>query len=134
MPETVTFKLDKIVRDKVLQSMLELGQKPEYRELNGDELLKEQVRKVQEEAGELDVNDASLSGELAQLQSALNALRGTLGIDPETFAHMVAEVESDKGGFEKAYYVGKLTLKADDPWAQYYRSNADRFPEVKETS
>lgn len=132
MAEKVTFRLDKIVRDKILQDMLELGQEPQYRELEGDELIREGIKKVQEEANELLPDDPDRLRELVQLQSAVNALVRTVGITREEFSRMVEQLEVERGGFEKAYYVGDLTLKSDDPWVDYYRKDPVRYPELKD--
>jgi hypothetical protein len=47
------------------------------------------------------------------------------------FDSSVARKNEERGGFTKAYYIGKLTLNADDPWVEYYRKEPKRFPEIK---
>lgn len=131
MAETVTFALNKIVRGGVLQDMLELGQEPEYRELEGEERLQQGIKKVQEEAGELDPESDSLDDELKDLQAALDALVAMRGYRKADFEKQVAERNRERGGFERAYFVGKLTLRVDDEWVAYYRKEPERFPEVQ---
>ena len=130
--EKVTFQLNKIVRDGVLQSMLELGQEPDYRELKGNEKLVQSVKKIQEEAGELDPTSESLDNELKDLQSSVYALVKLRGYTKIEFDQLVEARDSERGGFEKAYYVGNLVLRADDPWVAYYRKDPERFPEINQ--
>lgn len=131
MLETVTFQLNKIVRNKVLDNMLAIGQKPEYKELSGEELLHELVRKIQEEAGELDAKSSTIHDELIDLQTSLNAVLHVLSINKVDFQRAVSKADEKRGDFSRAYFIGNLTLRADDPWVEYYRKEPERFPEIE---
>lgn len=130
MNDRVTFQLNKVVRDKVLEDMLENGQEPEYRELSGTELLKELVSKVQEEASELDASDPGLMKELMDVQTAIFAILSVRGVSRADFQRAVDSRNDEKGEFKHAYYIGRLTLSADDPWVEYYRQEPSRYPEI----
>lgn len=132
MAKKVTFTLNKIVRDGVLQDMLKLGQEPVYRELKGNELLRQRVKKVQEEAGELDPASDTLDAEMQDLQAALDALVALRGYTKTAFEEQVAWRNQERGGFEKAYYISRLTLQGDDEWVAYYRQDPARYPEVQQ--
>jgi hypothetical protein len=35
------------------------------------------------------------------------------------------------GAFKKGLYVEYVEIAENDPWVDYFRRNADRFPEIK---
>lgn len=126
------FEFNKLVRDKVFESMLDDGQKPEYRVLSSDlEYLEALKAKLLEEVGEFDISNAEAS-EIADIREALDALVDAAGID---WVEVDAERQKklDKaGGFAGRIFVTVLALEDTDPWTVYYSDNPDRFPEIIE--
>jgi len=133
MTEKVTFRLDKLVRDGVLESMLELGQEPDYRQLKPEELEQWLIEKNQEESAELEAGAEDLMDEIDDAFATLVALAKNRGVSVEQLVERWKVTNAKRGGFDKAYYVGDLTLRADDPWTDYYRKYPERFKEVKDS-
>ncbi len=124
------FKLNKLVRDKLLAVYYDLGEKPKYRILNHDDHITELTRKVAEEANEL----ASLPGkevaeEVADIEQALADLKVLSGITKEVSKIKQTKIR-EKGGFKKGVYIETLEVKETDPWCDYYKKDPKRFPEV----
>ncbi len=124
------FRLNKLVRDKLLSSYYELGEKPQYRILNHDEHISELARKVAEEANEL----ASLSGheiaeEVADIEQAIADLKVLSGIAQEVSKIKQAK-KRKRGGFKKGIYIETLEVKETDSWCNYYKKDPKRFPEI----
>ncbi len=127
------FRLNKLVRDNITDEMIRDGQKPVTRTLNDAEYVRELVRKLREEAGELtadDVNEALK--ELADLLEVAEALAIALGADFDKLRKVQAERKAKRGGFAKRIYIERVDLTDDDPWVDYYAKEPARFPEVKE--
>lgn len=128
--QNVTFVLNKLVRNNVLESMIVNGQEPEYHVATGDELLRELTRKIREEAAELDPDKPTFMQELMDIQAVIDAILRVRKVAKADFERAVKAKNEERGDYSEAYYVGKLTLKADDPWVEYYRNEPERFPEV----
>lgn len=124
-----TFRLDKLVRDKVPDTMRAQGQEPIVRKLTGDELIQARHKKIREEAAEF-VESGELR-ELADIIEALGvyALGSTVG--PEV-RKIQAQRRINMGGFDEGLFVETVSLPDDNEWIQHYLDNPDRFPEVKQ--
>jgi len=130
--KTRTFKLNKLVRDKIVPIHLEMGGKGSvnYKTLSGKKLTNALLQKLIEEAKELKTSDLSV-GELADLQELVEALAAHLGTSHKDLAKRQAKKRQTNGAFKKGYFVDTVTLPADNKWAKYYAADPKRFPEIK---
>src|SRR5579884_1388775 len=95
-----TFKLEKLIRDKVLTSMQELGQKIVHRRLSDEEFLKELKRKLLEEAQELNLDDAKLADELADLLEVIETIGKQAKLDFSELRRLQEQRRKIRGSFE----------------------------------
>jgi predicted house-cleaning noncanonical NTP pyrophosphatase (MazG superfamily) len=127
--KTRTFKLNKLVRDKIVQYHLEMGE-AKYKTLSGDKLTKALLNKLVEETNELKTSDLSV-GELADLQELVDALAAHLGVAKSDLSKRQSEKRQKNGAFKKGHFINTVTLPADNKWAKYYAADPKRFPEIK---
>lgn|ERR1700741_1155205 len=115
-----TFRLDKLVRDGIVPSMEAQGQKPDFVMLDEPQRISELPKKMVEEAGEMDLADM------------LQVIEDWAIAEGKTFDDIRQE-QLDKytkmGGFAAGYFVRTVTVEDDDPWADYYAAEPERFPE-----
>jgi predicted house-cleaning noncanonical NTP pyrophosphatase (MazG superfamily) len=124
------FKLEKLVRDKLLAVYYDLGEKPKYRILNHDEHIAKLAKKVAEEANELvSLSGQGVSEEVADIEQALTDLKVLSGITKEVLKIKQTK-RREKGGFKKGVYIETLEVKETDPWCDYYKKDPKRFPEI----
>ena len=126
-----SFLLNKLVRDKVLTSMQELGQQITYHKLADEDFLPELKRKLLEEAHELDLAAENAGNELADLLEVIDQIRQELQIDAKDLDDVQRQRREKRGSFQDRIYVERVDLADDDPWAAYYAKEPSRFPEVK---
>lgn len=125
------FKLNKLVRDKLPADYEKTGQKATYRELTPSEHKSELIRKIIEEASEINVYNSNeeITGEIADIQQVLDDLAFVCGID-QAQINLIKQAKNDKkGGFKNGAFVDTLELADEDEWVQYYRKRPDVFPE-----
>ena len=127
--KTRTFKLNKLVRDKIVENNIGYGGKVKYKTLSGNDLTKALIDKLIEEAKELKKSDLSAE-ELADIKEILIALREHLKIQAGVLEDARRKKAAETGRFKKGHYVESLTLPADNKWAKYYASDPKRFPEI----
>jgi predicted house-cleaning noncanonical NTP pyrophosphatase (MazG superfamily) len=128
---TRTFKLNKLVRDKVYDSMVELGQKVVYRKLSDRQVVNELKAKIIEEANELDPKSSKLVKELADTLEALEQMASVSGISYKKLRSVQLSTRQQRGKFDRKIFIETVTLKDNDPWAKYYAADPKRFPEIK---
>lgn len=126
-----TFKLNKLVRDKIFTSMQDLGQKVTYHRLSDEDFLKSLQEKLLEEAKEFNPDDPKAADELADLLEVIEQLGKVLGHDFDALRKIQTERREKRGGFDDRIYVESLELEDNDPWVKYYASEPDRFREKK---
>lgn len=132
-----TFRLNKLVRTGLPQMYEELGQKAELKELEGEELRRALLQKLQEEIGELTATGGGELKELADLLQVIQDMAIASGSTPEELERLRDQREKDRGpmvkigneGKPKGFYVAWITCEDDDPWTAYYRKEPERFPE-----
>jgi predicted house-cleaning noncanonical NTP pyrophosphatase (MazG superfamily) len=130
-----TFKLNKLVRDKIVDEMKAKRQEPEVRKLQGAELIEALIAKLLEEARELDsTKPESTLRELVDLQEVIDELTVVLGSSSENLRRLQDERRNSAGSLAGHYFVGELALRNDDPWVEYYAAEPDRFPEITKNS
>lgn len=126
-----TFRLNKLIRDKVYDSMLDLGQKVTHRKLSDKEMINKLRAKIIEEANELDTKSPKLAEELADTLEVLEHLALRSGISYKKLRAIQLSRRKKRGGFGEKIFAKTVTLKEGDPWAKYYAADPKRFPEVK---
>lgn len=128
------YTLGKLVRDRLPEMYAELDEVAELQRLKGDELWRALKQKFIEEASELpDSTDdkEALTGELADLLRVITDAATLAGVTMEEIEETDAKKTAKKGGFLEGAYIETLELKDDDVWNDYYRSDPNRFPEVR---
>jgi predicted house-cleaning noncanonical NTP pyrophosphatase (MazG superfamily) len=129
--KTRTFRLNKLVRDKIVQSTEEQGGSAEHRVLEAEELRRALLNKLNEELVELMYGHEPDLEKLADIGEVIEGIAVSLG---KTVTELHA-VQYDKrrkvGGFTTGVYVETVTLPEGNEWVDYYASNPIRFPEVK---
>ena len=125
-----TFRLNKLVRDKIVKLTENYGGSVDYEVLSGQKLNEALIDKLVEESKELKISDLSV-GELADLQEIISQLAKNLKITDKEIAKAQSKKRSENGGFTKGHYIRTLTAPGDSQWADYYGSDPTRFPEVK---
>lgn len=128
-----TFRLNKLVRDKIIQDHVRNGAKVKSRRLTKGEKQAALLDKIIEEAREYSGADNPVA-ELADIQEIIDRLAA----DGE-IAKAEIKTEQDKkraknGGFSNGDYIEQETWPADHRWAKYYAKEPERFPEVKDES
>jgi predicted house-cleaning noncanonical NTP pyrophosphatase (MazG superfamily) len=128
-----TFRLNKLVRDKIVEFNVGYGGLVKYKTLKGEELNNALVAKLIEEAKEL--LGAKLSAEeLADIREIIDQLAKNLKISKEELKKLQTKKNVKNGAFKKGHFIEHLSLPNDHKWAKYYASNPDRFPEVQQDS
>lgn len=135
-----TFRLDKLVRTKLLQMFKELDQQAEVTELSGGVLEKALVAKLVEEIGELQATKQLDVKELADLLQIIHDAAFVAGSSPEQLEALRVQRAQDRGGLIEerdggefvGYHVGTLSCRDGDSWIDYYRKEPERFPEIGE--
>lgn len=124
------FEVDKLVRDKIVERIIQNPlNRVEFEELSGELKIYSLVKKINEEAAELISEDLkTLKSELVDIQSAINALIIDMGISKEEFEVLVKEKDEKAGTFEKGLYLKRVDLDDNDQWVAYYEDN---FKEIK---
>jgi|SRR3989338_304305 len=99
--ERVTY--NKIVRDKVVEHLTELGKEPESIEVGPEESLELLKHKLIEEAQEVASAETSedLIRECGDLQEVLDAVIKYAGVDPSIVSAVRKEKFENRGGFDK---------------------------------
>jgi predicted house-cleaning noncanonical NTP pyrophosphatase (MazG superfamily) len=128
-----TFEFNKLVRDKLREEYIRIGQKATYRKLSAAEYKKQLVNKIAEELIEIDINGekSEIIGELGDIKQVVMDFMKVCDItDNQVEAARQAKFDK-KGGFEGRNYVTSLELKPDDKeWIEYYRKRPDVFKET----
>jgi len=126
-----TFRLDKLVRDKIVESTEAMGGSADHHVLEGEALTTALRNKLDEEIAELKNGQESSLEKLADIREVIEAMAVDLG-------HTITELHAlqyDKrrkiGGFASEHFVETVSLPEDNQWVDYYAGDPDRFPEVK---
>ncbi|MCC2646842.1 MAG: phosphoribosyl-ATP pyrophosphohydrolase [Rickettsiaceae bacterium] len=129
------FLLNKIIRDKLLQKILEAGVEVESKSLVGKELIDALKNKLQEEVKEVleAKNNDELKEELADVLEVLYTICLKQGLDLAEIEKVRLEKFEDKGGFNDIL-VQTLSFDEEEerfkPYADYYRRNPNKYPQL----
>lgn len=126
------FKYSKLVRDKIVEHQIASGAVPKYRQLDDEQHKSALVNKIIEEAQEIISSDArERASEIADVQQALDDLREMYGLTTTDVAKVQKARLAKNGAFKKGIFIDYVKLDKDDEWVEYYRSSADRYPEIE---
>ena len=127
-----TFKLNKLVRDKLVDDYVKCNQQAEYEKLTLIEQKSELIRKIAEEVSEINIGDTNdqILSEIADIQQAIDDFNKLCGISSEQVESKKQSKFDKKGGFSGGNYVTTIKLTDDDEWVKYYREHPDIFPEI----
>lgn len=129
------FKFSKLVRDKIVGSIISVGNKPNWHTLSDDDFIRELKNKIVEEAAEVPRTDdpKEIVKELADLQELIDNLLPVLGVSKKEFAKVQKDKNMERGSFKKRQYVKDVETSDEvTKWVQYYLDNPDKYPEVKD--
>jgi predicted house-cleaning noncanonical NTP pyrophosphatase (MazG superfamily) len=124
------FRLDKLVRDDLVDWMQDNGQQVEFRVLEGDDYLQALKDKLVEEVAEFDPSKPTALNELADLKEVLEQTTRALGATLEDLQEAQRAKAEKSGAFMKGLFVETVTMQDDDPWAKYYAAEPERFTEL----
>ena len=130
--QTRTFKLDKLVRDGIVESTESQGGQVEYEVLEGQELIDALVKKLQEEFEELQNGEEPDLEKLADLAEILDSIAVAKGHKKVEFDAVQYDKRRKIGSFTSGHFVYTVTLPSDNQWAEYYAQYPERFPEITE--
>lgn len=127
--KTRTFRLNKLVRDKIVELNIGYGGTVNYKKIKGRKLTAALVDKLIEEAKELKASDLS-ADELADLKEITEQIAKNLKITDKELIKAQTQKRQKNGGFSKGHFIETLTLPADNKWAKYYAADPKRFPGI----
>jgi predicted house-cleaning noncanonical NTP pyrophosphatase (MazG superfamily) len=126
------FKFAKLVRDKIVDSQIASGARPSYRQLDADEHKQELVKKIIEEAREItQAAPEEVAFEIADVQQAVDNLKKMYSLTDEDITKAQKEKNDKNGAFGQGLYVDYVEVDENNKWVDYYRKNAERYPEIK---
>lgn len=126
------FSFNKLVRDKIVEHQIANGAYPSFRKLDSDEHKRRLVEKMTEEGLEvLTANPEEMASEIADVQQALDDLRELVGVSADQVTKAQAKKNEQNGPFKQGLYLDYVEVDEHDKWVEYYRKNADRYPEIK---
>jgi predicted house-cleaning noncanonical NTP pyrophosphatase (MazG superfamily) len=126
------FKFSKLVRDKIVEHQIASGVKPSFRRLSAAEHKSELIHKIVEEAQEIaQASPEDVAAEIADVQQAVDDLRSLYGLSCDDIAKAQRAKNRKSGAFKKGIYIDYVDVDEDYEWIDYYRKNADRYPEIK---
>lgn len=124
-------KFSKLVRDNIVDQQIASGAKPSFRELNKAEHIHELIHKITEEAKEIEhAESEEIVAEIADVQQVIDDLKTLLSISTKDVTEAQELKNSKNGAFKKGLFVDYVDVAEDNSWIEYYRKNADRYPEI----
>jgi predicted house-cleaning noncanonical NTP pyrophosphatase (MazG superfamily) len=127
-----TFKFAKLVRDKIVDHQIAAGAKPVYRQLTPEDHKRELVNKIIEEAAEISqARPEDVIAEIADVQQALDDLKERYDVTDQDVKSAQSKKNEKNGAFKKGLFVDSVEVGEDNQWVEYYRKNADRYPEIR---
>jgi predicted house-cleaning noncanonical NTP pyrophosphatase (MazG superfamily) len=128
--KTKTFKLNKTVRDKIVEDHISGGATVKHHKLSKAEKRSALLNKLIEEAKEC-LSSEDLLSELADMQEVIDQLAKDESLTKGQISAEQSKKRDKNGGFEKGDYISQETWPADHKWAKYYAADPKRFPEIK---
>ena len=126
---TYNFFCDKLVRDKMLGTMVARGLTPEVRKLAPHEYIPYLKRKIYEEAEGLSrtTTTSALMDELIDLSEAIEALKTALQCSEEHFEHQSAHKKDRYGKFQERHCLYHICIPEDHPDLSHFLRNSHQY-------
>jgi predicted house-cleaning noncanonical NTP pyrophosphatase (MazG superfamily) len=133
MTQTHSFKIDKLIRDKIPEIIRESGIEVFERVLEKDEYLKRLKDKLVEESEEVlsACSKKEICEELADVLEVMLALIKIYGLEFENITQKAEQKRSEKGGFNNRIFLDFIKIETTHQSLSRYRSRPDKYPEVK---
>lgn len=130
------FRLNKLVRDKVVQLCLDdpLITETNYHVLGQMEYKQALKDKIFEEGEEIpvrEVRDEEVLSEIADLQTVLDHLRDAYEISEEEVRQAQADKSMKKGAFKNQHFIDTVICDDKSPWTADFRSCPEKYPEIR---
>ena len=127
------FRFQKLVRDKVVDGILNEGNKPDFKTLSEREYIKELKLKLLEEAKELPkAKNDNIIRELADIQEIIDNLIKALGLVQEQLKEAQEKKNELAGSFKKRHYIKDIKVQDNSERIKYYLQFPDKYPEIKD--
>lgn len=132
MPPKHRFKVDKLVRDKIPESLEKMGVEVSKWLLDDKEYGTRLKEKLLEEATE--VHQASTPQEIQEeLADVVEVIRALAHLHSFTLGDIIEAANKktmDKGGLEEKVYIRYVELAPDNPAIAYYTARPHQYPEM----
>lgn len=128
------FKFGKLVRDKIVDGIISVGNKPNWKVLSDSEYIQKLKDKIVEESQEIPrtTDQQEVVKELADIQEIIDNLLEILNISKEKFSEIQKAKNDKNGSFKKRHYIEDVETSDEvTKWVQYYLDNPDKYPELK---
>ncbi len=128
-----TFRLNKLIRNKLVEMYDDLGQGIVSRQLGGKGLQLALRDKIFEETSEIPIESGSrqdIIDEIADVEQVLDDLKSSLSITDDDVQQAKARKLDNKGGFSNGIFVETITLDDNDEWVEYYRNEPRKYTEI----
>ena len=127
------FAFKKLVRDKILDLCKVESIEAKYKYLDKSEHAKALKLKLIEEAEEVSQtnNTAELTEELADILELVESFKKLHSISNDDIEQARVAKHNKKGGFDTGLYIDYVDVDTNSSFAEYYRSEAARYPEIK---
>lgn len=128
-----TFKQNKLVRDKFVQTTEVHGSKLYWFSLNDQEFSKQLKLKLLEEAEKVVRTQTTqeLLEELSGILEVVSALAKLHAITDQDLAQAQELKRAQQGGYDDRVFVTFAEHLKDSPQERYCLANSDKYPEVK---
>ncbi|MBP6892109.1 nucleoside triphosphate pyrophosphohydrolase [Candidatus Babeliales bacterium] len=129
-----TFKQNKLVRDKIVEIMEQLGSKLYWIKLEDKEFIKQLKIKLVEEANEVthaNSKEAVLE-EMADVLEVFQALAQAYNISSKEITAVQKKKRDEKGGFKNRTFLTFAEHPKDSPQERYCLADSTKYPEVKQ--
>lgn len=130
------FKVEKLIRDKLLGILGSNGIKLQHRSLGVEEFILQLKEKLVEEAAEIKQaqNHEELLEELADILEIAHTLSSAIGSTIQHVEEQRVEKRQLKGGFDNRIYCKEMEMEEDHPSIKYYLNKSDQYPEIKHSN
>ena len=125
------FKVNKVLRDKMTEKMLERDVAFSAREISGDERIPHLKDKLLEEVTEVleASTQAEIHEELADVLEVIHAIANVYKLPFDAIETARLHKKEERGGFEQCIHVDFVTMNTDNPAIKYYTQKPEQYPE-----
>lgn len=127
------YKVEKLVRDKLVERMKELNSFIKTRILDKKNYLKSLEAKLIEESEEVikATSHKEQASELADVLEVVHAFAHAIGVSMQEVEALRVKKYAERGGFYKGLYCEYVQVEKGSELDNYYREAPDRYEEIK---